>query len=130
ARRTAGHVDVHGYEAVDALHHGIGVEDATGRGARAHADAPLGLGHLQPDPLEDRQHLHHDPAGDDHQVALPRGKTHGFGAEAGDVVLAGAGGHQFDAAAGGGEGHGPETVGPDPVGQLVQVADVDVFGNV
>ncbi len=48
----------------------VRVEHAAGAGAGSHRDAPLRLGHLQPDPLENREHLHRDPAGDDHQVAL------------------------------------------------------------
>ena len=109
-RRAAGDVDVHRDEAVDALHDGVGVEDAAGGGAGAHRDAPFRLRHLQPDPLQHRHHLHRHPAGDDHQVALPRAEPHDLGAEAGDVVPRGAGGHQLDAAAGRGERHRPQAV--------------------
>ena len=48
-RRTAGHVDVHRNDRVDALHHRVVVEHAAGRRARAHRDAPLRLRHLLPD---------------------------------------------------------------------------------
>ena len=50
--------------------------------------------------------------------------------KAGDVVLAGSGRHQFDAAAGGREGHRPEAVRADPVGELVEAGEVNGFGKV
>src|SRR6185503_5526307 len=46
--RTAGYVDVHRDDAVDALYDRVVVEHAAGGGARAHRDAPLGLRHLLP----------------------------------------------------------------------------------
>ena len=90
------------------------------RGAGPHADAPLRLGHLQPDPLQHRHHLHRHPAGDDHQVALPRAEPHHLGAEPGDVEPAGADGHQLDPAAGGRERHRPEAVLAAPVDDRVE----------
>jgi hypothetical protein len=52
--RAAGHVHVDRDEAVDTLHDGVGVEHAPRAGAGAHRDAPLGLVHLLPDPLQHR----------------------------------------------------------------------------
>src|SRR5208283_1594479 len=49
--RAAGNVNVHRHESIDSLDHGVRVEYAARRGTRAHADAPLGFGHLKPDPL-------------------------------------------------------------------------------
>jgi hypothetical protein len=83
--------------------------------------------HLLPDPLEHRQHLHHHAARHDHQVALPRAEAEHLGSEPREVVLARAGGHELDAAAGRGERHRPETVLAAPVGQLVELADDHVF---
>ncbi len=105
---AAGDVDVYGDVLVDALDDGVGVEDAAGGGAGAHGDDPFGFGHLLVDALEDGEHFDADSAGDDHEVCLAGAEAHDFGAEASEVVAAGRGGHEFDAAAGGGEGHGPD----------------------
>jgi len=129
ARWAARHVHVDGDEPIDPLDDGVGVEHAAGARAGAHRDAPFGLAHLQPDPLQHRQHLHHHAAGDDHQIALPRAEAEHLGTEPCEVVLAGAGGHQLDPAAGGGERHRPEAVLPAPARQFVEPADDDVLGQ-
>src|SRR5688572_6333360 len=54
ARRTTRNVDVDRDEAVDALDHGVVVEDAPAGGAGSHRDAPLRLRHLLPDLEQDR----------------------------------------------------------------------------
>ena len=72
-RRTARRIHVDRQETVDPLHDAIGIEHAAGRSARPHRNTPFRLGHLQPDALQDGQHLHHHAARHDHQVALPGG---------------------------------------------------------
>src|SRR5690606_21762876 len=49
-RRAAGDVDVDGEEVVDALDDAVDAVRPAGRGAHAHGDAPLRVGHLVPDP--------------------------------------------------------------------------------
>jgi len=70
-----------------------------------------------------------DAAGDDEEIALAGAEAHGFGAEAGQVVAAGGGGHQFDAAAGGGEGERPEGTASGPVDHALEVGGQDVVGE-
>ncbi len=107
ARRAAGDVDVDGDDAVDALEDGVGAVHAAGGGAGAHGDAPFWFRHLVPDAFDGEGHFVGDGASDDHDVGLARGEAHDFCAEAGDVVAAGGGGHEFDGAAGEAHGHGP-----------------------
>lgn len=126
---AAGDVDVYGHELVDSLDGGVGVEDSAGAGAGAHADDPLGFGHLLVDVLEDGHHFDADPAGDDHEITLPGAETHRLGAESGQVVAGAGGGHQLDAAAGGGEGHGPEGASARPVHQLLELGRHDIIGK-
>lgn len=108
-RRASGHIDIDRDELVNALDCCVGIEDAACGGAGAHGDDPLGFGHLFVDSLENGEHLDTHAACDDEQVCLPWGESHDFGAESGKVVARGCSGHEFDPAAGGGEGHRPET---------------------
>jgi len=128
-RRATRYVHIDGDEAIDPLHDGVGVENAARRGTGPHRDAPLGFVHLLPAPLEHGQHFHHDATGDNHQVALPRAEAKHLSAKAGQIVLAGAGRHELDAAASRGKGHRPEAVFAAPTGELVELGDDDVFGN-
>ena len=126
-RGAAGNVDVHRHEPIDPLDHRICVEHAARAGTGAHADAPLRLGHLLPDSLEHREHLHRHAPRDDHQVALPRAEPHRLGAEASDVEPARADGHQLDPAAGCGERHRPEAELAAPVHDRVEGRDHGVL---
>ena len=127
AWRTSRDVHIHGDEAVDALDHGVSVEDTAGAGAGAHGDAPLRFWHLEPDSLEDGQHFHNDAASHDEQVALAGAEPHDFGAEAGKVVAGGRSGHELNAAAGRGERHRPQAVGTSPVCGGVKPRNEDIF---
>ncbi len=80
--------------------------------------------------LQHRQHLHHHSAGDDHQIALPGTKAKHLGAEAGDIVLARAGRHQLDSAAGGGKRHRPEAVLARPARQRIEATDHHIVRHV
>ncbi len=126
ARRAAGDVDVDWDDAVDALEDGVGAVHAAGGGAGTHGDAPFWFRHLVPDAFDGEGHFVGDGASDDHDVGLARGEAHDFGAEAGDVVAAGGGGHEFDGAAGEAHGHGPEGVFPHPVDGGVEPCEDDV----
>src|SRR5258708_34096829 len=53
ARRAAGDIHIDGNDLIAALHDGVIVEDASGRGASAHGGDPLGLGHLIVELAED-----------------------------------------------------------------------------
>src|SRR3989304_9537993 len=71
-RWAAGHVDIHGHEPVDALDGAVAALVATtGAGAVAHRDAPLGFGHLLPEPDERAGHLRRERACHDQHVRLP-----------------------------------------------------------
>ena len=74
ARRAARQVHVHRHDVVDALHDRVVVEHAAGGGADAHRQHPARLGHLVVDLAQHRGHLVAHPAGDDHQVGLPRAR--------------------------------------------------------
>ena len=128
-RRAARDVYVHRDEPIDALNDGVGVEDPPRAGAGPHADAPLRLGHLEPDPLKDGHHLHRHAPRDDHQVALPGAEPHHFRAEAGDVEPARPDGHELDPAAGGREGHRPEAVLPAPIHGRVERREDRILGD-
>src|SRR5450830_1339539 len=109
-RRTAGYVDVHGHDSVDALRDRVGpVRAAAGR-AGAHRDDPLRFGHLVVEALDDGRHLFRHGSRHDHEVALPRRATEDFGAEARHVVAAVDDGHHLDGAARKAELHRPERV--------------------
>ena len=127
ARWAAWDVDIDRDKAIDALHHGVGIEDTAAAGACTHRDAPLGFGHLQPDALHDWQHLHYDATGHDHQIALSRCESHDFAAEARQVMSASRCTHQFDTAASGGERHGPQAVRTRPVGGRVDAGPNNTF---
>jgi len=118
---AAGDVDIYRDELVTALDDGVGVEDAAGAGAGTHGDDPLGFAHLFVGALEDGEHLDADSTCDDEEVGLARAEAHDFSAEAGEVKAAAGGGHEFDAAAGGGEGHGPETAATSPVDDVAEL---------
>src|SRR5690606_34706751 len=99
ARRATGHVHVDGDDAVDALNDRVVVEDAPARGAVAHGDDPLGVGHLVINLAQHGRHLLRDAAAHDHEVGLPRRSAEELAAEARDVELAAARAHHLDGAA-------------------------------
>src|SRR3990170_5930318 len=75
SRRAAGDVDVHRDDLVDAFENGVVVvvkRSAAGR-ATAHADHVFRLGHLLPQPADDRRDLDRRAPGHDDAVGLPRG---------------------------------------------------------
>ena len=107
-RRAAGNEHVDRHDLIRALHDGVVVEHAAARRARAHRDHPLRLGHLVVDAAHRRRHLARQPAGNDHQVGLPRRAAEHLGAKARHVVAAGARRHHLDRAAGQAERHRPD----------------------
>jgi hypothetical protein len=122
-RRAAGHVDVHGHDAVAAAHHRVRVVVvAAAVGARAHRHDPARLGHLVVDLAQRRGHLVAERARHDHQVRLARARAKDD-AEAVEVVARGAGVHHLDGAAGEAEGHRPERAGARPVEHVVDLRD-------
>src|SRR5665213_3430558 len=56
-RRATGQIHIHRHHLVNALDDRVVVEHPSARGACAHADHPLGLGHLVVDLSEDGTHL-------------------------------------------------------------------------
>src|SRR3954469_6922039 len=128
-RRAAGQVHVHRDDVVDALHHRVVVEHAAGAGADAHGEHPARLGHLVVDLPQDRRHLLAHPAGDDHQVGLPRRGAEDLHAEAGEVVAAGARGHHLDRAAGQPERRRPQRGLAGPVDQLLDGGQEEAAGQ-
>src|SRR5664280_2616683 len=125
-RRTAGYVDVHGHDSVDALRDRVGpVRAAAGR-AGAHRDDPLRFGHLVVEALDDGRHLFRYGSRHDHEVALPRRATEDFGAEARHVVAAVDDGHHLDGAARKAELHRPERVLATPSDEGVDGGREDV----
>src|SRR5688572_12699901 len=102
--RAAGDVNIDGEDGVDAHDGGVVVVEASGAGADAEGDDPLGLSHLVVDALKDRGHLVADRADDEEDVGLARGKPGEARAEAIDVVVGAGGRHVLHAAAGGDEG--------------------------
>ena len=121
SRRAARHIYVHRHKPIDPLYHGVCIENTTRTSTSTHRDAPLRLRHLQPNPLQHRQHLHHNATRDNHQIALPRRKTHDFATESRKVVLASSRTHQFNTTASCRKGHGPKTVCTSPRGGSVQL---------
>src|SRR5580765_4649584 len=107
-RRAARQIHVDRHDVVDALDDGVVVEHAARRGAHAHREDPLRVGHLVVDLAQHRRHLLADPAGDDHQVGLPRAGPEDLLAPAARVVAGRAVGHHLDGAAGQAEGGRPE----------------------
>src|SRR5438105_12636943 len=72
-RWAARDVHIHRYDRVDPLQRRVAVPElASGAGAVAHGDHPLGLGHLLVQPAEPRGHLVGHCAGHDHHVGLAR----------------------------------------------------------
>src|SRR5204863_955899 len=61
-------------------------------------------------------------------VRLPRGETHHLRPEAGEIVVGGDDRHELDAAAGRGEGKGPEGVRAGPRDHLVEAGRQEVRG--
>ena len=126
-----GHVHVDGDDLVDALGHRVAVPvGAAAVGAAAHRDHVLRVGHLLVEPLDGRDHLVGDRAGDDHDVGLARAGRQRDDAEAHDVVAGrGEGGAHLDGAAGEAPLVGPEAVlagGVEEGGQrLRQLAALD-----
>src|SRR5262249_38162203 len=104
------------------------VEHSASRGTSTHADAPLGLRHLEPDPLQDWHHFHRNAARNDHQVALTRTESHDLGAKPCDVEPACPYSHQLDSAACRGKRHWPEAVLATPVRDRIAPGDKRVVG--
>jgi hypothetical protein len=82
---------------------------------------------LQPDSLQNREHLHDNASGDDEQIALSGAESHDLGAEPCEVVPGSSGGHEFDTAAGGSKRHWPQAVGSGPVGSGIKPRDENIF---
>jgi hypothetical protein len=119
-RRAARHVDVDRDDGVDALHHGVVVEHAAGRGAGAHRDAHLGCGIC----CQMRRMIGASLKGTrPAQISTSawRGeKRHALHAEARQVEARGRRGHELDRAAGRAEGHRPQRVGAAPVHEEIE----------
>ena len=128
-RRAARDVHVHRQDLVHPLHHAVDVVHPARVGATPHGDHPLRLGHLLVEPEDAGGHLLEDGAGDHHEVGLARGAAQHFGAEAGDVVAGGEGGHHFDETAGKAEEHRPEGIGAPPVDEVVKAGEENIVGN-
>lgn len=98
--RAARDVNINGEELVYALDNAVDAVHATCGGTGSHSDTPFWFGHLVPDALNSMGHFIGAPAGDNHDICLPRGEREAFGAEAGDVIFRAGSGHHFDSAAG------------------------------
>src|SRR5262245_13660568 len=114
-RGTAGNVDVHGDDRVDALNRGVVVVRPARAGARAERDDPLGLGHLVVDLLQDRRLAVADRADHHQEIGLARREARQRRAEAVEVVARARGRHELHAAARGHERVQEEAVLPPPV---------------
>jgi hypothetical protein len=100
ARRAAGHINIDGHDAINALHNRVIVENAAATGARAHRNDPFRLGHLVVNLAQDGRHLLRNAACDDHHIGLARAGTKHFRAKARNVIFGANGCHHFDGAAG------------------------------
>ena len=118
--RAARRVDVDRHDLVDALHDGVVVEHAAARGAHAHGDDPLRVGHLVVDLAQHRRHLLADPTGHDHDVGLTGRGPEDLHAEAGQVVVRGARTHHLDGAARQPERDAPRGAGPGPLHDVLE----------
>src|SRR5579883_225354 len=126
SRRTAGHVDVHRQEAVDALDHAVDVVHSAGIGAGPHRDDPARLEHLVIEPLHHGRHLREHRAGDDDEIRLPRTRAKDLCAEARYVVFAGECRRHLDIAAGQAEVERPDRVFPAPGNDVLEFAEDQV----
>src|SRR3990170_8725935 len=124
--RAAWDVDVHRDDLVDAFEDGVVVvvEWPAAGGAAAHADHILRLGHLLPQPADDRRDLDRRAPGHDDAVGLPRGPARddadAVGVEARRHEL-----HHLDGAAGQAEREGPHRRGPAPVQHVLHLREDD-----
>src|ERR1700682_5754625 len=88
ARRASWHVHVDGHDRVYALEGRVAVPElAAARGAVAHRDHPLRLGHLLVQATKTRRHLVGHGARDDHHVRLTRARAEDLGPETREVVM-------------------------------------------
>ena len=124
---TPWNVNIHWNNLIATLHDGVIVEDAAGRGARAHGDDPLGLGHLVVQAANDGRHFLREAAGDDHQIGLTRGGAENFRAETSHVKARGGHGHHFDGAARQTETERPDGTSARPVHGFVELGEDYAF---
>ncbi len=113
-------------QTIDTLRHRVRVVRSAAGRARAHGDDPFRIGHLVPQPADDRGHLLGDRARHDHQVRLPRRSPEDLRAEAGHVVPRIEDRHHLDGAAGQPELHRPEGGFTGPIENLVDRRRQDV----
>ena len=122
-----GHVDVDRHDPVDPLDRRVApLVAAAGAGAVAHRDAPLGLGHLLPQPDQRAGHLGRQRAGHDEDVGLARAGPEREHPPAVHVVLAGRRRHHLDRAAGEARQERPQAVHPDQVEDVVGLGRDDL----
>lgn len=119
-RRAAGHVDIHGHDAVASSGDTVGVVVVAATvGAATHGDDPSGFGHLIVDLAKSGGHLVGESAGDNHDVGLARRSTENDSHAI--LIVTGCGKvHHLNSAAGETEGHGPERALARPVCDLVE----------
>ncbi len=127
AGRAARDVDIHRQDLVDALDDAVNIVHAATVGAGSHGHDPLGFGHLLVEPQNYGCHLFEYGSGSDEKIGLPGGPSENLGAETADVVAGRIGYHHLDEAAGQAEKHGPETVLPRPVDEIVDSSLDQVF---
>ena len=116
---TTWHVHIYRHKPIDPLNDCISVKNTTRASTRAHRNTPFRLRHLQPNPLQNRQHFHYNPARHNHKIALPRGEPHDFATESRQIMLARSRAHQLDATTGSRERHRPQTIRPCPGGSCI-----------
>src|SRR5262249_45093867 len=98
-RWAAGNVNVDRDDLIAALHDGVVVENASGRGTCAHGDNPLGFGHLIVKLPDDWSHFLRKAPCDDHEVGLAGRWAKDFRTETCYVKAGGGHGHHFHGAA-------------------------------
>lgn len=128
--RATRDVDINGDDLVDALEHGVGIEDATTGGAGSDGYDPFGFCHLGIDLLEYWSQLFGDRTCHQQDIGLSGGETHALRAEAGQVIIGGHGGHKFYTAAGGGKGQGPNRIGARQTDDFFQVGGKEAFAGI
>src|ERR1700676_3075636 len=126
-RWTAGDIDIHGNDLIHALHERVIIENAAGSRARPHRNHPLRFRHLLPELAKYARHFVRDPAGNDHQVRLPRRRPEHFGAKARDIEARRAHRHHFNGTAGEPERHRPDGILAHPVDGRIERGHDDAF---
>src|SRR4030095_1129227 len=121
--------DVYRDDLIDALHYVIGaIEPSRGR-TGAHAQHPLGIGHLLVNSLEHWPHLVGDGPHYHQQVRLTRRKAHHLRAKPRYVVVSRHHGHVLDSATGSPEWQRPERVLPCPIGDFTDFSSEEIVAN-